>query len=336
MCCALWAAAAFAAPQPPPEKLTWQDLINHPERWPASTKLTTDLVFGPGDRIKAGTVCKIAALQGMDAQLILPDNTGVQVGEKQCDLLEGANAAWAKLTPEQRAVTADMIIRDPSLWPGTVTVSELQSFGRFQIKAGETLPVIGIHRPGEIGLYVKGQQGQQLVPMSMTDVIAQAREIATTPKEKRVGRVPALLKGYLTDLEAKPVDVKPAEHYIIYWSGSGCEWCAQYNAKFVEYYTKNLADRADVQVFSIPGDKQMAPFYAYAKKGNLSWPVLPGENLGVTLFLGELGIIQMPGIIVFNKDGKIVASTLRQRGNPLQTADGIVAYIDKNIVNVKK
>ena len=51
-------------------------------------------------------------------------------------LLEQANAAWAKLTPEQRALTPDVVIKDKSLWPAMVTVTEVQDFGKFQIKAG--------------------------------------------------------------------------------------------------------------------------------------------------------------------------------------------------------
>ena len=73
----------------------------------------------------------------------------------------------------------------------------------------------------------------------------------------------------------------------------------------------------------------MPVFYAYAKKNGYGWPILPAEHMLLTSALENLGTIQMPGIIVLDKNGKIEASTLRQRGNPLQTADGVVAEIDK-------
>lgn len=329
----LFVASAFAA-EAPPEKLTWNDLINHPERWPATCKLTKDIRFSPTDGLKAGTVCRISAVPGAQAQL-LADNSQFEAPADFIDLLDEANAAWAKLTPDQRALTPQMVIKDPSLWPAEVTVSEEQNFGSFKIKAGETLPMLFITPQQELALAGKGQKQWAPVPMSMTDIFARSRELAGTPKDKRPGRMAKLLDGKLVDNEGKPAAAKEAEHYIIYWSGSQCEWCKQYNAKFVAYVNKTLADRKDTQVIGIGSDKQMPTYYAYAKKNEYTWPILPNENSILLSALGELGTIQMPGIIVFDKNGTIVASTLRQRGTPLQTADGVVKQIDKLLASAK-
>jgi hypothetical protein len=210
-----------------------------------------------------------------------------------------------------------------------VTVNQEQNFGSFAIKAGETLPMLFITPQQELALAGKGQTQWAPVPMAMTDFFARARDIAATPAEKRAGRIAALLDGKLVDTDGKPAAAKQAEHYVIYWSGSRCEWCAQYNEKWVAYYKKALADRPDVQVLGIGSDQQMPVYYAYAKKNGYAWPILPNENMLLTSALENLGTIQMPGIIVFDKNGTIEASTLRQRGTPLQTADGVVAQIDK-------
>jgi hypothetical protein len=284
--------------------------------------------FSPTDACDAGTECRVVGVEAGRAQL-LADNSQFEAPAEYSDLLEAANAAWAKLTPEQRALTPDVVVKDKSLWPGVVTVTEEQNFGTFAIKAGETLPMLFITPQQELALAGKGQKQWAPVPMAITDFFARAREIAAVPKEKRPGRIAALLEGKLVDTDGKPAAGKPAEHYIIYWSGSQCEWCAQYNAKWVTYYKKALADRADVQVVGIGNDRQMPVYYAYAKKNQYTWPILPNENMLLTNALETLGTIQMPGIIVFDKNGTIEASTLRQRGTPLQTADGVVAEIDK-------
>ena len=328
VCCALLVSSAFAAPAAPPEKLTWADLANHPERWPASCKLTKMIRFSPTDAVNAGTVCKVMGVQGNNA-ILFAENSQFEAPAGYCDLLDEANAAWAKLSPEQKALTPDMVLKDKSLWPAVVTVTELQDFGQFKIKAGETLPMLFITPQQELALMGKGQAQWAPVPIAMTDFFARSRELAGMAKEKRPGRIAGLLTDRLVDTDGKPVATKQADHYIIYWSGSQCEWCAQYNAKWVAYYNKTLADRKDVQVFSIGNDKQMPVFYAYAKKNQYPWPILPNENALVREALGNLGIVQMPGIIVFDKDGKIEASTLKQRGTPLQTADNVVAQIDK-------
>lgn len=328
----VFSTVSLAAGTAPPEKLTWNDLVNHPERWPATTKLTKKISFGLGDGLDAGTVCHIAAVPGARATLIAPDNSQFEAPADFCDLLDNANATWATLTPDQRALTPAMVLKDQSLWPGVVTMEDEANFGAFKIKKGDTLPVISVQQSMEVGVLVKGQPGQQLVLISQTDFFSRSRDLAAMEKDKRPGRMAGLFDGQLVDTDAKPAAVKTASHYIIYWSGSQCEWCAQYNAKFVDFYNKKLADRKDVQVLSISNDKQMKVYYDYAKKNQYGWPILPNENVGVIQALGNLGAIQMPGIIVFDKNGKIVASTLRQRGTPLQTADGVVGQIDKLLV----
>jgi hypothetical protein len=260
---------------------------------------------------------------------LLTDNTQFDAPAEYCDLLEQANASWAKLSPEQRALTPDIVVKDKSLWPAQVTVTEAQIFGTFQIKAGETLPMVFITPQQELALMGKAQKQWAPVPMAMTDFFQRAREIAATPTEKRTGRIAGLLDGRLVDSDGKAATGKPAEHYILYWSGSQCEWCAQYNEKFVAYFNKTLAQRKDVQVLGISSDHQLPVYYAYAKKNKYGWPIVQNDNMSFTVALGELGMVQMPGIIVLDKNGTIEASTLKQRGTPLQTADGVVAEIDQ-------
>jgi hypothetical protein len=328
-------SASMSRATTPPEKLEWNDLINHPERWPATCKLTKNIRFSVTDSLDAGTVCRVIAVQGTQAQLSA-DNSQFEAPADFIDLLDEANAAWAKLTPEQRALTRDIILKDRSLWPAVVTVNDEQNFGKFTIKAGETLPMLTIQQNHDLELLPKGSVQWAPVPMAMTDFFARARELASLPKDKRPARVAAILNsGLLVDHDGNPAQSKDAELYIIYWSGSQCQWCAQYNAKWVDYFKKTLADRKDVQVFSIGNDRQMPAFFAYAKKNQYAWPILPSQFIAFTEVLGPLGTIQMPGIIVFDRNGKIVASTLRQRGTPLQTADGVVKQIDQLLADSK-
>ena len=322
----VWVPLLVAAAAP--ETLQWNDLIDHPERWPVKVKLTKMIRFSPTDAIDAGTECRVIGVVPGQAQL-LADQSQFEAPPEYCDVLEQANAAWSKLSPEQRALTLDAVVKDPSLWPGEVTVNEPQDFGAFSIKAGQTLPMLFLTPQRELAMMGEGQKQWAPVPIAMTDFFARARDIAATPKDKRPGRMATLLKGKVVDTDGKPAEIKPAEHYILYWSGSRCEWCAQYNDKWVAYVNKTLAGRKDVQVLGIGNDRQIKDYLAYAKKNQYAWPIVPPENALLTSALGELGTIQMPAIIVFDKNGKIEASTLRQRGTPLQTADAVVAEIDK-------
>src|SRR5688572_25056445 len=66
VCCALLVSIAFAASAvapalaaAPPEKLAWEDLVDHPERWPEKVKLTKMIRFSVTDSIDAGTECRV-------------------------------------------------------------------------------------------------------------------------------------------------------------------------------------------------------------------------------------------------------------------------------------
>src|SRR5687768_4584660 len=130
MCGALFASVTFAAAPPPPDKLAWDDLVNHPERWPATVKLTKMIRFSPTDSVAAGTECRVIGVVAGQAQL-QADNSQFEAPPEFCNLLDEANAAWAKLSPEQRALTPDVVVKDKSLWPAEVTVTEAQHFGSF-------------------------------------------------------------------------------------------------------------------------------------------------------------------------------------------------------------
>ncbi|HKS36863.1 MAG TPA: hypothetical protein VJW76_06730, partial [Verrucomicrobiae bacterium] len=85
-----------------PKTLTWADLVNHPERWPAETKVSVQLKFKSGV-LPAGTAVHIETVTPTGAQLIAPQGFVFNVDQKNCDLLGVANAMWTKFTPEQRA-----------------------------------------------------------------------------------------------------------------------------------------------------------------------------------------------------------------------------------------
>ena len=120
-------------------ELTWADLVNHPERWPAETKVNVQLKFKSG-ALPAGTAVHIETVTPTGAQLIAPQGFLFNVKPENCDLLQAANAMWAKLTPEQQALTADKLAGDQTLWPGKVKIIEAGVFGPIRLEPGTEWP----------------------------------------------------------------------------------------------------------------------------------------------------------------------------------------------------
>ncbi|MCA9401652.1 MAG: hypothetical protein KC713_08490, partial [Candidatus Omnitrophica bacterium] len=112
----LCASAVYAAA---PQTLTWRDLVNHPERWPAMTKVKNDLQFSKSTLDKGAEVQVYNVLPN-EVELIAPEGFIFAQTPQECTLLEDANLFWSSLTPEQKEVTWQKIVGDRSLWPGKV------------------------------------------------------------------------------------------------------------------------------------------------------------------------------------------------------------------------
>lgn len=307
-------------------ELTWLDLVNHPERWPAETKLAVQLKFKSGV-LPAGTAVHIETVTPTGAQLIAPQGFLFNVKPENCDLLQAANATWSKLTPEQQAVTAEKLAGDPTLWPGKVKIIEAGSFGPIQLPAGTEWPVMHV-KPAEVGLAHPKSQEMLVMNLNYTDIFARARELAALPVEKRPGHMADLLAGVTMDKDGKPATVENASYYVFYFAASTCPRCKVFTPKFVEHYQKTLADRKDVAFVSWPTDATTPPYLEYARQNSIPWPSLPAERKSL---FANLGVFQIPGILVVDRFGNRMLATNTLPGAPLEAADAALAKLNEVI-----
>jgi len=310
--------------------LVWRDLVNRPERWPAQTRLTTEQRFRGEASLRAGTVVQIHAVKPNEVELIAPAGFLFAAAPGDCDLLAAANAQWARFTPEQRALTVSDLQRDMSLWPGRATLTVDQSFGSFTLKSGETYRVMRVSG-GDVALWVPGRDGQQVVPLTATDVFVRARERVALPRDQRPGRMAEILDGLLVDAAGKSTPIGAADVYVQYLSASTCPRCAAFTPKFVEHYNAVLAGRDRVAFFGSSTDATMPPYFAYVKSTGMPWPTLPHQNKNVMIALGNLGVLEIPGIVVFDKFGQVLLSTNRIGGAPLAAAESALAQLDQKL-----
>jgi hypothetical protein len=88
------------------QELTWTGLAGRPELWPAQCTVKAAINFEGGVSIPAGTKVDVVDFNGDQADLKTIDGrTYFAAGPDDSDVLEVARAAYAGITPKQRALT---------------------------------------------------------------------------------------------------------------------------------------------------------------------------------------------------------------------------------------
>lgn len=316
-------AVAPTVPVLPAKPLKWADLENHPERWPDTTKVNVGLKFSSG-ALAAGSAVRIETVNATGAQLIAPQGFVFNVKPEHCDLLAAANAMWAKLTPEQRDLTPQKLAADPTLWPGKVKILEAGSFDSLKVPAGTEWPLMHV-KPDELGISHPHSKEMLMFAFNDTDIFARARELALLPVAQRPGRMAALLEDVTIDNAGKPAVVPAANYYVFYFAASTCPRCKVFTPKFVEHFKKTLADRKDVAFVSWPTDVTTPPYLQYARENSIPWPTLPSEH--ASLF-AQLGVFQIPGILVVDRFGNRLLATNQLSGPPLEAAEATLVKLN--------
>ena len=299
-----------------PQTLQWRDLLNHPERWPATTTVKNDLQFSQSTMDK-GTEVQVYNVLPREVELIAPEGFIFTQTADQCTLVEDANAFWSALTEDQKEVTWQKIVSDRSLWPGKIT---LPSGARFQ---GLTL------EPGEEALFMKAEgnsvffthpKSDMLLSANQneTDVFERARALAAIPKEERPSFLQTVFDGNLIDAQGQIKPAKKADYYIIYYAASTCPRCKIFSPKFVEYYNQNLADRDDVEIIVWSTEQPKTSILPYMREHHMPWATVDDKKALATgnAFRNAGVVTQIPAIIVTDKYGNEI---LASRTAPAQT-----------------
>jgi len=310
---ALTLSARPAAQGAPPQKLALRDLVQHPDRWPATVKLGRDFKFGGGASAKTGQEVKVVAFDGARVTVDAGNDLYFDLAAGECDLLDAANRAWDALTPAQRKVDAQSLLQDASLWPERVVCS-----AGFELQDGTELPaggeylLLGYDKDG-VKLYSSEHETTLFAELSQTDFVARARALALIEPEKRPSRVAAALKGALVDAAGKPVSTPALENarvYVLYFGASWCGPCRKFSPSLVRFAQEESAANPRLAFVLMSNDEKDPDMLEYMKMEKMPWPAMPLERLRKTpLFLGQAaGYI--PHLVVLDRYGLVLASSV--------------------------
>lgn len=303
-------AAVSAAAKAPPEVLTLADLVARPERWPAQVAVGKEMRFAGGKTVSAGQEARVLDFDGR--QLVLgAGDLMFRLPVADSNLLAAANVAWKELTPAQRAVDANALLQDASLWP-----ERARSFVAFKLDGGSELPadteydLISIDRK-EVRLFSLEPRTTLISELAKTDIIARARALALLAPDQRPSRMGNLLSTRLVNADGKSFegDVTSAKLFVLYFSASWCGPCRQFTPSLVDYVNEVAADNPRLAVALVSNDQENDKMLEYMQHAQMPWPAVSLETLQQTpLLLGYVGT-GIPQVVVVDRAGKVLANS---------------------------
>jgi thiol-disulfide isomerase/thioredoxin len=315
----------------PPDTLTLADLVNHPDRWPATVTIGRDFQFQNGAVVHAGDKAQVKRFDGT--------HVGLAVGKIQflanpedVGFLDAANQAWAALTPVQRAVDATSLQADMTLWPVQVAVTQdiTSQFGR--LAAGTQVSLLNLSKQGALIAWPNSPNRINL-DCNMTDVVNRARQLVPVDPSQRPSRVAAALENIMVDSDGKPyhdANLNDKKYFALYFGAGWCPPCQQFSPALVAYANKTLPQHPELMMVMLSDEHQPADMFPYMKSENMPFPAVPVTQLRqsyiLTNFAADTPMI--PHVVIVDRFGKVLAANADGQGN-LTDATDTLAQLDK-------
>jgi len=310
-----------------PDTLAMADLVNHPDRWPATVTLQKDYKFTNGAVAHQGEKVRVLRVDAAQVVVLTASNVRFPVSPADCGLLDAANAAWTALTPAQRALDPDSLAADPSLWPVQVTVTApiTCNFGR--LPAGTIVTLLNLTAQ-KVGLCWPHSANRVSVDLASTDVLDRGRQLALVDPAQRPSRMAAALKGLLVDSSGHPFpeDQLEAKKYFAFYVGANwCAPCHEFSPDLVRFLDANLPKHPELQAVLLSNDPQPGPMLTYMQAEKMPFPAVPQTQLLQSTVLESYATRIIPHFVVVDRTGKILATNDDDRGNRSDPKDTLEA-----------
>jgi hypothetical protein len=336
----LGAAVCLIAGAAAAQDLTWAQLASRPELWPAECTVKNRIDFQGGVSVAAGAKVQVIDFKGNEADMRTPDGRTYFAAEPDdTDVLDVARAAFAQLTPKQRALTYPGIAQQKDLWPYQLTITR-----GFSLAAGKDLPVgdkvlvknILADRAEVVSEKLNARFN---VTISATDLMAQARKFveddsagprltrvqkeqqekllaeqkAEAERIKQIGRVPLELEGRLINAvsgQPEPLDTNALPKYIVFLRGSTtCSITRNFAPSFIKFYNDTRPAHPEYEVVYLTLDS-IPDTEKFAQEMGFSWRMVSWEK---TTMPSVSPIIdgRIPQLIVMKRDGTVLANGIQ-------------------------
>ena len=306
-----------------PETLAVRDLTHHPERWPETVTLKKDFQFGGGQSAAKGQKVTVMQFNGMEVGVNAGKDLLFECGMEDCDFVEAANAVWAKLTPAQRAIDAQSLEKDSSLWP-----QKVKCYLGFTLDNGKNIPdgteldLVSLNQH-EVTVHSRPDRATMATKIAQTDVFARARELAPIEPAKRPSRVAEALRKVMVDSNGKPYTsaaLDDAQVFALYYGASWCGPCHAFSPQLIKYVNEVGPKNPKLMVVLISSDEKDADMLKYMTEQKMPWPAVSMAEMNKSPLLSSQIKGAIPQFVIMDRGGKVLADcyTARQYVGPQQ------------------
>jgi len=319
---------------PPPRTFTFAELCERPELWPEKCSPTEKVTFedfaiGPDDELPI-----VTAEDGW-LRLLLRDGSNWKADPTRTDFVARANAAFAAMSPEQRAVDQEFLRRRADLWPDQIKLRTEVRYPNVTLPIGTEMTLGRVTDEGLVVRHAKFDHPVLVFPWS-TDFPAQVRAALADKARKPSHWILSELEKALVTLptgrkkRSKKVKVnlkRPPEYTVLFFGADWCGHCHKFVPKLKAFYKQNKRHVGrKFQLIWVSRDKSETEQLAYAHAQEFAWPAVKWTSLEEsprTQMLSQKGI---PHLVVLDQHGSVV---LESYEGELKTADAALAAFGK-------
>ena len=322
------------------QELSWTELSQRPELWPAQCTVKATINFEGGVSVPAGATVDVLDFKGNATDMKTTDGKTYFAAEPDdTDVLDVARAAYAKLTPKQRALTYPLIVQQKDLWPYRMTITRSFSLAPGKFVQGVDLVIVKYIPPGMVFVVSEKLNARFAVAMPATDLMAQVRkfveddsagprllamqkqaeqklaaeEKAKADDIKAEGRVAVELEGKLINSQTglpEPLNTNAWPRYYVFLRGqSTCPITRNFAPTFISYCNSINSTHPDVEVVYLTIE-DLPETFKFAKELGFDWRTVSYENTtmpSVNSFIDG----RIPQLIVMDRDGKVLANGIQ-------------------------
>jgi len=322
------------------QELTWTELANRPELWPAQCTLKTTIKFEGGVSVQPGEKAEVRDFKGDEVDLRTADGKTYFAAEPdETDVLEVARAAFAKLTPKQRTLTYPLIVQRKELWPYRVTITRTFDLAPGKtVQAGDQVLVKDV-QPGKVDVVSEKLNARFGVAQPATDLMAQARNFveddqagprllamqkqaeekwmaeqqAKAAAIKAEGRVAVELEGKLINSltgQPEPLDTNAWPRYFVFLRGqSTCPITRNFAPTFIKYCNGIKSSHPEVEVVYLTIES-LPDTLKFAKELGFNWRTVTYEDTTMSSVNPYIDG-RIPQLIVMDRTGKVLANGIQ-------------------------
>lgn len=301
------------------QDLTWAQLLNRPELWPAQCMLKKSLQFQSGKSVKTGQTLDILEMHPGEIVLGTTDgsmNFGVKPTDT--DALAVANAAYARLTPKQRELTFAAILKNKDLWPYTLKMKESYDLsGGHRVNKGDQVVFRDLIN-GKLEVSVEKFNTRFEIKPQDTDLMEQARKFVEDPAGAPSRLIQELQRNLISSTTGAPAPLgtNALPRYLVFLRGGDfCPICQRFIPSLVRFYNETKPGHPEFEIIYLSCDGSAADMEKFAKAEGFSWPAVSYERTSYLFQVIPHFKPPIPQLTVMDRRGKVLISGVGENQN---------------------